>query len=75
LDIKNELLVLIVVALQSLGKENITPNTKSKIAEILVKDENKSIFQELHKTPIWIAQLIKNISEKNEYADGMVQTA
>jgi Family of unknown function (DUF6088) len=75
LDIKNELLVLIIVALQSLGKENITPNIKSKIAEILIKDKNKSIFQELHKAPTWIAHLIKNISEKNRYADGMVQTA
>ena len=75
LDIKNELLTLLVSALQSLGKENITPDVKSKIAEILVKDKSKSIFKELYKAPAWIAQLIKNISEKNQYADGMVQTA
>ncbi len=75
LDIKSDLLVLLVVALQSLGKENITLTVKTKIADILVKDKNNDILNELHKAPTWIAQLIKNLSRKNLNIHGMAQTA
>lgn len=75
LDIKSDLLVLFVIALQSLGRDNINPTVKAKIGDILIKNRDKSIFSELHKAPTWIAQLIKNISEQNLRTHGMVQTA
>lgn len=72
LDIKNELLVLLVTALQTLGKENITSEIKSKINEIIAFDTENNIFDELYKAPTWIGKLIKTYQNKT-YDNGMVE--
>lgn len=63
LDIKSELLVLLIAGLQELGKDDITTEITNKIKNIINKDTKSSIFNELNKAPAWIAKLIKNISE------------
>lgn len=65
LSIENELLLMLVLALQSLKKDNISEEIRIKISEILVKNSEKDIFEELYKAPNWIRKLIKNISEKS----------
>lgn len=65
LSIKNELLVLLIAALQELGKDNITPEISLKLKEILKKDTEKRVLDELNKAPSWIRKLIRNISEQN----------
>jgi hypothetical protein len=61
LSIENELLVMLVSALQVLKKDNISQEIRMKISEILLKNNEKDIFKELNKAPVWIAKLIKNI--------------
>lgn len=61
LSIENELLVMLVSALQSLKKDNISEEIRMKIREILLKNDKKNIFEELNKAPVWIAKLIKSI--------------
>lgn len=63
LDIKSELLVLLIAGLQELGKDDITTEITNKIKNIINKDTKSNIFNELSKAPAWIAKLIKNISE------------
>lgn len=65
LSIESELLVMLISALQSLKKDNISDETRMKIREILLKNHQENIFKELNKAPVWIAKLIKSISEKN----------
>jgi hypothetical protein len=65
LSIKSELLVLLIAALQELGKDNITPEIRLKLKEILITGAEKGAFEELNKAPSWIVKLIKNISEQN----------
>lgn len=72
LDIKNELLVLLIGALKELGKDNITSEIAHKIKEIINKGGKKDIFNELNKAPNWIIKLIKNIIE-NDLQNGMVE--
>lgn len=64
LSIENELLLMLVLALQTLKKDNISEETLIKISEIL-RNDKKNIFEELYKAPVWIGKLIKNISEKS----------
>jgi Family of unknown function (DUF6088) len=62
MDIKSDLLLLIVVALQELGKDNISLEIKVKLREIITKETKKDIFlKELHKVPVWISTLIMDI--------------
>ena len=62
MDIKSDLLLLIVVALQELGKDNISLEIKLNLREIIKKDTKKEIFfKELHKVPVWISTLIRDI--------------
>jgi Family of unknown function (DUF6088) len=68
LSIKSELLVLLIAALQELGKDNITPEILFKLKGIIEKDTEKRIFEELNKAPSWIKKLITNISEQKIYA-------
>jgi Family of unknown function (DUF6088) len=62
MDIKSDLLLLIVVALQELGKDNISLEIKLKLREIIKKDTKKDVFfKELNKVPAWISTLIIDI--------------
>jgi Family of unknown function (DUF6088) len=62
MDIKSDLLMLIVVALQELGKDNISLEIKLKLREIIKKDTKKEVFlKELHKVPVWISTLLMDI--------------
>jgi Family of unknown function (DUF6088) len=62
MDIKSDLLMLIVVALQELGKDNISVEIKLKLREIITKETKKDVFfKELNKVPVWISTLIKDI--------------
>jgi Family of unknown function (DUF6088) len=62
MDIKSDLLLLIVVALQELGKNNVSLETMLKLREIIEKNAQRDVvLKELHKVPVWIATLIKDI--------------
>jgi Family of unknown function (DUF6088) len=65
LSIKSELLVLLIAALQELGKDNITPEILFKLKCIIEKNIEKCIFEELNKAPSWIRKLITNLSAQN----------
>jgi hypothetical protein len=65
LDIKSELLVLLIAALKELGKDNITVEILNKINKIISNNNKDDIYGELHKAPAWVIKLIKNIAENN----------
>jgi hypothetical protein len=68
LGIQNKLLFMLVCALQSLGKEQITPELTFKLKQLLSKHSSHEFTKELNQAPAWIRKLIKNI--QNE-ANGM----
>jgi Family of unknown function (DUF6088) len=64
LGIQNKMLIMLVSALQTLGKENITPEMHFKLKEILVKNPSNEWLQELDKAPAWIRKLIENLQNQ-----------
>jgi Family of unknown function (DUF6088) len=65
LDIKSELLVLLIAALKELGKDNITVEILNKVKKIISDNSKDDIHGELHKAPAWIIKLINNIADNN----------
>ncbi len=55
---------MLISALQTLGKENITPEMSFKLKEILLKNPSKEWLQELTKAPAWIRKLIENLQNQ-----------
>lgn len=64
LSIQNKMLIMLIMALQTLGKENITPEITLKLKEILFKHPSNEWLNELVKAPAWIRKLITNIQNQ-----------
>jgi hypothetical protein len=64
LGIQNKLLIMLISALQNLGKEHITPEVALKIHQILLKNPLNDFSKELHKAPAWIQKFIKNLQNQ-----------
>lgn len=58
---KSEICVLIIQALRELGEENITPEIKRKISEVLQHEDPRILQHDLSLAPVWIKKLIINL--------------
>jgi Family of unknown function (DUF6088) len=64
LGIQNKLLIMLISALQTLGKAQITPEITYKVKQILLKNQSQELYQELNKAPAWIRKMIKNLQNQ-----------
>jgi hypothetical protein len=65
LGIQNKILVMLITALQTLGKDNITPEISIKIKQILMENQSNELARELSKAPAWIKKLIENLQKQS----------
>jgi Family of unknown function (DUF6088) len=65
LGIQNKILVMLITALQTLGKDNITPEISIKIKQILMENQSNELARELSKAPAWIKKLIENVQKQS----------
>jgi Family of unknown function (DUF6088) len=61
LSIQNKLLIMLISALQTLGKDHITPEIIFKLKQILLNNSSNDLSKELGKAPAWIRKLIENL--------------
>ncbi len=64
LAVKDEMVGLIIAALQEIGQENVTSETIDKLKNILQKRSKKGILEDSRLAPAWIQKIIKNMLEE-----------
>jgi Family of unknown function (DUF6088) len=64
LGIQNKFLIMLISALQTLGKDHITPDVTFKLKEMLLKNSSNEWSKELSKAPAWIRKMIENIQNQ-----------
>lgn len=64
LAIKDEIVGLVIAALQELGQENVTPETIEKLKTFLHKRPQREILEDASLAPVWIQKLIKTMLEE-----------
>ena len=66
---KSDFMAILIQALKSIGKDNVTDEQKQTIAVLLMKHIDKNTYTEDLKTaPIWVRKLISEIIKRNEHA-------
>lgn len=55
---------LVIQALRSIGKENVTEEEIEKIQEILQKEKPTRLEQDIRLAPVWIREIMKPVLEK-----------
>lgn len=64
---KNDFMAILIQALKSIGKDNVTEEQKQTIAALLKKHLDKNTYiDDLKTAPIWIRKLIYEIIKQNE---------
>ena len=56
--------MLLTFALKSLGQDSITDEIKSQVRDLLMKDVNRTVRQDLKLMPAWVSSLIKSLYEE-----------
>lgn len=64
LAVKDEMIGLVITALQEIGQENVSAEIIEKIKDILQKRSQKDILDDTRLAPAWIQKLIKSMLEK-----------
>lgn len=64
LAVKDEMIGLVITALQEIGRENVSAKIIEKIKDILQKRSQRDILDDTRLAPSWIQKLIKSILEK-----------
>lgn len=63
LAFRNGLVMLIVFALKELGENNVTPEVRQRIRELLQKESKSNVMQDSSLMPGWIKSIIINSYE------------
>lgn len=63
LAFRNGLVMLIVFALKELGENNVTPEVKQRIRELLQKESKSNVMQDASLMPGWIKSIVMNAYE------------
>ena len=63
LAFKNEIVMLITLALKEIGQEKVTQKQILRIKEILHKESKEQIFKDLKLMPNWVRKIIINAYE------------
>lgn len=66
-SVKNDEIILIIQALKQLGKENISPQVKTRIREVLNTIDPKVIKHDLKLAPLWVKEVIEKSIDNNNY--------
>lgn len=64
LAIKDEMVGLVITALQEIGQENVSPEVIEKLKSILQIRSKKDILDNTRLAPAWIQKLIKSMLEE-----------
>ncbi len=62
--VQNDLVFLVIQALQELGKDGVTDGVVTQLTEVLKKVDVQQLREDAKLAPVWIASILYSIANK-----------